>query len=270
MFCHDVLSIFLQNVKFEHICKSFVLMTELNNVKHRRNFMKKGLLSAVAVLFIAMGTSVLAQPCVQQGGCPLKSTVTEGFNSRLKPCPMKKQMKFNKAPIAAKRYQGYVHKIQRERATVYNALDLTDEQIKLREDILKENTPIYERKFAELTKESYKVKALKAAGASDKEINRQEKVVKNVKKDIEKLLNEENKLYKKSLTREQRSKYAMIKKLEEKDYKEASNEKDLYKSNPKMRPFGDPKKHFRPVNCQRPCPGQIPTPRPVLPPEEVK
>lgn len=230
--------------------------------------MKKTLLLAASVLFMALGTSVMAEQCTQQDGCPLKTSVTQDCQKKIKPCPMKKRVHFGKAPLAAKMYHGYIHKIQRERATVYNALDLSDEQIKLREDILKENSPIYERKFGELTKESYKIKALKEAGASDKEINRQKKVVKNIKKDIDKLLNEENKLYKKSLTREQRSKYAMIKKLERKDYKDACNKKDLYKSNPKMRPFGDPKKHFKPINC--PCPGQIPTPKPVLPPEDIK
>ena len=142
-------------------------------------------------------------------------------------------MNFNKTPMEAHRYQSYVHHIQKERATVYNALNLTDDQIKLREDLIKENTPIYNRKFNELT--------------------------------IEKLLNEENKIFKKSLTREQRSKYSMIKKLEEKDYKEAAHKKDYYKSNPKMVPFGDPKfmKHG-------PRPEEIPTPRPVLPPKEIK
>ena len=127
--------------------------------------------------------------------------------------------------------------------------------------------------------------ALKGAGASDKEIARQKKVVKNTKKDIENLLKEENKLYKKSLTREQRSKYNMIKKLEEKDYKEAANKKDYYKSNTKMVPFGDPKflkpgpGHFpqpdlkpspNPELKPGPKPGEIPTPRPVLPPKEIK
>lgn len=230
--------------------------------------MKKKFLTVASALLIALGTSAYAQPCPQQGGCPLKSVVSEGFDKQVHPCPLKKKTHFNQAPVAAKRYQGYVHRIQRERATVYNALNLTDEQIQLREDILRENAPVYDRKFNELTKESYKIKALKEAGASEKEINRQKKVVKGIKKDIKKLLNEENKLYKKSLTREQRSKYAMIKKLEEKDFKEASHKKDLYKSNPKMVPFGDPKKHIKPICCPRP--DEIPTPKPVMPKQEVK
>lgn len=243
-------------------------------------FMKKQLLLAGVVLTLALSGSAFAQCPQQNGPCPLKETVKkegpavkcppEKCPNKLHRVPLKKdnhfrKMNFNKTPMEAHRYQSYVHHIQKERATVYNALNLTDDQIKLREDLLKENTPIYNRKFNELTKESYKVKALKGAGASDKEIARQKKVVKNTKKEIEKLLNEENKIFKKSLTREQRSKYSMIKKLEEKDYKEAAHKKDYYKSNPKMVPFGDPKfmKHG-------PRPEEIPTPRPVLPPKEIK
>ena len=261
--------------------------------------MKKQLLIAGLVLTFALSTAVNAQCPQKQAGCPLKEVVKkegpavkcppENCPQKLHRVPLKKhghfrKARFSKAPTEARRYKGYVHRVQRDRATVYNALNLTDDQIKLREDMVRENTPIYNRKFGQLTKESYKVKALKAAGASDKEIARQKKVVKNTKKDIDKLLKEENRQYKKSLTREQRSKYSMIKKLEEKDYKEAAHQKDYYKSNPKMVPFGDPrfmKPGPRPVHFDKPDPkpgfvkpgpkpGEIPTPRPVLPPKEIK
>jgi Spy/CpxP family protein refolding chaperone len=262
--------------------------------------MKKRLLLAGLVLTFALSVSAYAQCPQKQAGCPLKEVVKkecpavkcppENCPQKLHRCPLKKtrhfkRAPFNKAPMEAHRYQGYVHRVQKNRATTYNALNLTNEQIKLREDMVRENTPIYNRKFAELTKESYKVKALKKAGASKKEIDRQKKVVKNTKKDIDKLLKEENKQYKKSLTREQRSKYNMIKKLEEKDYKDAANKKDYYKSNPQMVPFGDPKflkpgprpgmhpgmlPGPQPGIKPGPKPGEIPTPTPVLPPREIK
>ncbi len=266
--------------------------------QHRRKYMKKQLLIAGLVLTFALTTAVNAQCPQKQAGCPLKEVVKKEAPATVRKCPPEglhrcplkkkpghfKKAHFNKAPMEAHRYKGYVHRVQRDRATVYNALNLTDDQVKLREDMVRENSPIYNRKFKQLTKESYKVKALKAAGASDKEIARQKKVVKNTKKDIDKLLREENKQYKKSLTREQRSKYSMIKKLEEKDYKEAAHQKDYYKSNPKMVPFGDPrfmKPGPRPVHFDKPGPkpgpkpgfvkpGEIPTPRPVLPPKEIK
>ncbi len=244
--------------------------------------MKKQLLLAGLIISFALTTAANAQ-CPQQpnAGCPLKEVVKkecpavkcppENCPQKLHRVPLRKhghfrKAHFSKAPMEAHKYGNYVHRVQRDRATVYNALNLTDDQIKLREDMVRENTPIYNKKFAELTKESYKVKALKAAGASDKEIARQKKVVKNTKKDIDKLLKEENKQYKKSLTREQRSKYSMIKKLEEKDYKEAAHQKDYYKSNPQMRPFGDPRFMKKPYSAQ----GRFPAPGPVLPPKEIK
>ena len=154
--------------------------------------MKKQLLIAGLVLTFALTTAANAQDPQKPAGCPLKETVRkecpavkcppEKSPAGLHRCPLKKRghfrrAKFNRMPMEARRYQGYIHHVQRDRATVYNALNLTDEQIKLREDMVRENTPIYNKKFGQLTKESYKVKALKAAGASDKEIARQKKVV---------------------------------------------------------------------------------------------
>ena len=184
--------------------------------------------------------AVLASECTN-GPCPLDKI-------KAKPCAMYHKPTCNPhkysfdVPQNVKRYQHFVNKVKRERAVVYNALNLSDEQIKERELILKENTPVYEEKFEKLMKESFRLKALKEADASSKEISRQEKVVNSIKKDIEKLLDKENKAFKKCLTREQRSKYSMIQKLERKDYKEACHKKDYYKKNPKMRPFGNPPK----------------------------
>lgn len=138
------------------------------------------------------------------------------------------------------KYQNYINKIKRERATVYNALDLTDEQIQKQEEIVKQNAPIYEEKLEQLAKENKRLYTLKKANASNNEIAAQKKVVKKIKKDVQNLVEKENKAYKKCLTREQRSKYAMLKKLEIDDYKKLEHQKDLYKSNPKMRPFGNP------------------------------
>ena len=62
-------------------------------------------------------------------------------------------------------YKQYIKKIQSERAIVYNALNLTDEQLKVREDMFKENSCLYDEKFKNLMDESYKLKALKCANA---------------------------------------------------------------------------------------------------------
>lgn len=145
------------------------------------------------------------------------------------------------APQDALRYKKLITQFQQKRSLVYNALNLSDEQVLAREELFNNHAPLYEEKFNELIKESYTLKALSLANAGKCEINNQKKVVKNIKEDIDKLIKEEDKNFKKCMTREQRSKYAMIRKLERNDYKAASHQKDYYKSNPKMRPFGNPK-----------------------------
>ena len=137
-------------------------------------------------------------------------------------------------------YKQYIKKIQSERAIVYNALNLTDEQLKVREDMFKENSCLYDEKFKNLMDESYKLKALKCANACEFEIAKQRKIVKNIKKDINKLIKKENKIFEKCLTGEQKAKYSMIKKLERKDFRKVCKEKDYRKANPKLRPFGNP------------------------------
>lgn len=213
---------------------------------------KKLLLISLSILI--SGTGVYANNC--QSACPIKSTITvsdsESTQSIQKnACPIKKALcpkgsEMN-APHEAMRYKQYMNQIQQERATVYNALNLTDEQIQEREDILMKNNSIYEQKFDELIKESFKLRALKSAGACEKEIIKQRNAVRSVKKSIEKTLICENKEFKKSLTREQRSKYAMIKKLERNDFKRAGHQKDYYKSNPQMREFGNPARPACPI-----------------------
>lgn len=130
--------------------------------------------------------------------------------------------------------------MQHERATIYNALNLTDEQIQKREELLRENNPIFEQKFDLLLKESFKLRALEEGNAPEREIACQKRVVKNIKKDIDKLFSCENKEFQKCLTRLQRSKFKEIQRLEKRDYKREAHQKDYYKSNPQMRPFGNP------------------------------
>ena len=58
------------------------------------------------------------------------------------------------------------------------------------------------------------------------------------KKEIKAIVKNENKQFKKILDRQQRSKLKMIQKLQKKSINDLDNKKDYYKSNPKMRPFG--------------------------------
>lgn len=149
-------------------------------------------------------------------------------------------------PKEAVKYKNYIKQLQQDRATVYNALNLTDEQIKVREELIEEYSPYYEQKLDELLKESFRLKSLECANAGKLEINRCKKKIKNIKKDIEKCIKQENEKFIKCLTSLQRSKYNLIKELEERDYKEDAHRKDYYKSNPQMVPFGNP------VRCPKP------------------
>ena len=140
--------------------------------------------------------------------------------------------------------------LQFQQVGIQNQIQLAESQmsaIQKREDLMNENNPIYEQKFDCLMKESFKLQAIENAGATDKEINAQKKVISSIKKSIERTLSKENKAFRKCLNGQQKAKYSMIKKLERQDYKKDLKQKDYYKSNPQMRPFGNP----------RPCPAPI-------------
>lgn len=137
-------------------------------------------------------------------------------------------------------YKNYIIRIQQDRAIFYNALNLSDEQIKKREEFLQANSAIYEQKFQELKKESLKLKVLQSAGASERDIFCQKNVVRKVKNEIDNLLRQENKAFKKCLTRDQRAKSSMINKLVRLECKRKLYCKNYYKSNPQMKYFGNP------------------------------
>lgn len=150
----------------------------------------------------------------------------------------------------AKQYKNYVMYTQRNRALVYNALNLTDEQIKMREEILKENEPMFNEKFDELEKEYARLNAFKKSQTGEIDICKQKIAIQKIKNEIEFLIKKENKEFRKCLTREQRSKYSRIEKLVCRDYKRDCKKKtNYYKSNPKMRPFGNP----APEECSCGC-----------------
>ena len=187
--------------------------------------MKK--MSLLGICLIIIISSQSFEKCIANSACPITQKCEKAY-----------ELDKNNP----KNFENYIRRIQRQRATLYNALDLSDEQIKTNEDMIKENAPKYEKLFEELNKETLKLKALKEANSSEKEILAQKKTVKNIQKNIETLLNSENKNLKKTLTHEQCSKYSIIRKLSRNDYKKSLHPKNLYKSNPKMTPFGNPKK----------------------------
>ena len=86
---------------------------------------------------------------------------------------------------------------------------------------------------------------MKAEKAAKNAIKVQQEKVNCIKKEIKAIVEQENKEFKKILDHQQRSKLRMIQKLQRKAMKEASKQKNYYKSNPKMRPFAMPEKQ----NC---------------------
>ena len=79
------------------------------------------------------------------------------------------------------RYKNYISTIQKGRAILYNALDLTDEQIKYRENIITNNSPTFDCYFNKLLLECYRYKALKSANVNYLELNNQKKVIEKIK-----------------------------------------------------------------------------------------
>ncbi len=148
--------------------------------------------------------------------------------------------KYNNIQNSVTSYKEFLDKFEYNRATVYNALNLSDCQIKAWEEIVNKNMPLYENKFKILLKENYRLNALKCSKSSEYEIYKQKRVINNIKKEISGIFSKENKEFKKILNSQQRAKYSMIVKLEKDDYKKASHKKDYYKSNSGLKSFGNP------------------------------
>ena len=191
----------------------------------------------------AKGTVIKSlAPSTQGQSC--ETQIESNTTLMANPCELSEDAK---APQEAAKYKKYIKHVEQERATVYNALNLTDEQIQIRENLIKENAPLYEQKFDSLIKESFKLKALRCANVSERELAKQRRVIKKIRNSIDDMLEKENKCFEKSLTRQQRSKYSMIKRLERLDYKRDAKRKDYYKSNPQMVPFGNPRPYTSPI-----------------------
>ncbi|MGN0031887.1 MAG: hypothetical protein ACI37Q_08040 [Candidatus Gastranaerophilaceae bacterium] len=138
-------------------------------------------------------------------------------------------------------YKKYVTKIQRNREIIDNALNLSDEQIKVRKKILEQNDTCIEEKIFDIEQECARLSAMEKANVSNIEIHKQRKIVQNRQKQIEDLLHKENKEFSKYLTKEQRAKLYNIENLARHDYKKSCKKhKDYYKTNPQMQKFGNP------------------------------
>ncbi len=143
-------------------------------------------------------------------------------------------------------FQNYVINRQSNRAVIYNALNLTDEQRIKYKQITEKDDAYYKKYFDELVCQTFELKALKEAKAPIGETYEQKRIVKKITRDIKKISRQEDRELKKILTRKQISKYSMIKKLERHDLKKEYHPKDYYKYNKQMQFFGDPR-----LNCTK-------------------
>ena len=138
-------------------------------------------------------------------------------------------------------FQNYVVNRQANESVIFNALNLSDEQRVEFLKIINRDDVYYKNIFDELLKESYKLQSLHEAGAGYGEIVSQKNILKSYGREIKKIARQENRDLKHILTRSQRAKYSMIKKLERHDLKTDLHAPDYFKKNPQMHSFGDPK-----------------------------
>ncbi|MCI1274294.1 MAG: hypothetical protein LKG27_07685 [Clostridiaceae bacterium] len=126
-----------------------------------------------------------------------------------------------------------------QRAVTYNVLNLTDSQIQTKNKIDQTRYNALQPQFDQLDQELFVLRKLEAGNASKQAIKKQKKVVKNLQKNIEKTDAKYDKEFKNSLSREQRSKYKDVRRLENRDLKRKMHEtKDPYYDK-NMRVFGE-------------------------------
>lgn len=157
-------------------------------------------------------------------------------------CKVQKTCDYSIINNNANSFNTFSEQIKKERLAISNALALTEEQTKCKIEITKKYSAELNCKLKEFYETNCKLKALNASKASKEAIAEQEENLKRIKNEISDIVSNENKEFKKILDHQQRSKLRMIQKLERKAVKSCKNQKDYYKSNPKMRPFGIPNK----------------------------
>ena len=126
-----------------------------------------------------------------------------------------------------------------ERATLYNVLNLSNDQQKCKDVIDKKRYDALAQIFKQYEQEKYVLSKMCAhSGVSESAIKKQQKVVKNIEKCMKKTGEKYDKEFKSILNSEQKSKYNSIRKMEKKEIKYCLKNKAFYKRDPKLRPFG--------------------------------
>lgn len=126
-----------------------------------------------------------------------------------------------------------------ERATLYNVLNLSNDQQKCKDVIDKKRYEELGVQFRQYEQEKYVLDNMCKHNASEQAIKKQEKVVKNIEKCMKKIGEKYDKEFKSILNSEQKAKYNSVRKMEKKEIKYCLKNKAFYKRDPKLRPFGE-------------------------------
>lgn len=134
-----------------------------------------------------------------------------------------------------------VERMLNDRAATYNVLNLTPQQRKCKNEIEKCRYEELDKKINILEQEMYVLKKLQCNPETNATaIKKQEKIIKDLKKDIDKTTRKYDKKFKALLSGEQKAKYNLIQKMKRKDIKRCEKNKPLFKPDPHLQPFGVP------------------------------
>lgn len=125
------------------------------------------------------------------------------------------------------------------RATLFNVLNLSADQQKCKDTMDMNYLKEVGDKFEKYEREKFVYKNMEKHNVSKQALKKQEKVVKNLQKDLESLNGKYEKEFKTILNSEQKTKFNTITKMQKKEIKYCQKDKAFYKRDPKLRPFGE-------------------------------
>lgn len=126
-----------------------------------------------------------------------------------------------------------------ERATLYNVLNLSDDQLKCKDVIDKKRYEELGEEFKKYEQEKYVLARLCDHNASKNAIKKQKKIVKDIETCMQKINKKYDNEFKSVLNSEQKVKLRYIRKIEKKAIKQCQSGKKLYKPDPNLKPFGE-------------------------------
>ena len=125
-----------------------------------------------------------------------------------------------------------------ERFTMYNVLNLSSDQAKIKDQLDKERYQELDIIFNQLMQEKYVLKKLCTNGASKASIKKQEQIVKDCEKKMKETSDKYDKEFLDILNVAQKAKFKSVRKMAKKEMKYCRNNKAFYERDPEIRPFG--------------------------------